>query len=313
MGPRREHSMSTPIKKTLMEELLELASTSDASILKERAKEIFGDQFDDFVNSKILIPIQSLKSIIIFEGGTDITVDIQRMNGKDVYFSSADGFVEVSDDKFACFQINLIWLVRRVMDALGMPDRHSPKAIFEERIWAFGQHRIGKKILDIIAVRTIQKDSVQDALINYLNSNHKAQNPALVLSLDRRTPSHLKLPNQNTLIRIDEVIKWDRDDFELSTVLLAGKMSGGVTQEGFSGGFRSLVKNGKPYSFSKKQADVLEYLYNAGSPRHKDEILAEIGSAQRKLLELFKSNNRKHPAWGDIIKSDGKGYYWLDM
>ena len=101
-------------------------------------------------------------------------------------------------------------------------------------------------------------------------------------------------------------------DFKINTRMLAGKMGGSVDQDGFGSGYRNLVWNGTKYDFTKKQAEAVEYMHNAGGPRHQDEILAEINSSQDKLLRVFRSRGKRHQAWGEVIKNDGKGNYWLE-
>jgi hypothetical protein len=88
-------------------------------------------------------------------------------------------------------------------------------------------------------------------------------------------------------------------------------------EEGFSEGFRTAVFKGICYTFSKKQAFVMEELYKArGRPLHKHELLSKY-SSQNNLIQLFVTKNattqkkHPHPAWGSLIQHDAKGYYWL--
>ena len=80
----------------------------------------------------------------------------------------------------------------------------------------------------------------------------------------------------------------------------------------FSPGFRSAVLGDQEYSFTDKQALVVEALHEAwknGAPRlHQTEIQGAAGTNQR-VGQLF----ARHPAYGSLIKYDGVGYYWLDL
>ncbi|ALP54917.1 hypothetical protein Tel_16810 (plasmid) [Candidatus Tenderia electrophaga] len=305
--------MSNGVQRTTIEKLLKISETQDAAIIEKLAKEEFGDLFQELVESGILTHFKILKSVEVFDGDCEFFADIQRRDGKNMYFSAADGWVAVNDEDINLYQVNFEWLLRRVMDALDIADRHTPKVILEGKIWALGQHRIEKQNTNILVVRDMKSGVVLDALKNYLKIHHKSSNPALVIALDQNLPDHLELPNQNQLGRLNEAIKWDKDDFELNTFLLAGKMGGSISQDGFSGGFRSLVVNGKQYQFTKKQAEAVEFLYNAGGARHQDEILAEINSTQSKLLQVFRSRGKTNQAWGEVIKNDGKGNYRLEL
>jgi hypothetical protein len=80
----------------------------------------------------------------------------------------------------------------------------------------------------------------------------------------------------------------------------------------FSPGFRSAVVGDQEYSFTDKQALVVEALYDAwrnGSRRlHQTEIQGTAKTNQR-IGQLF----RGHPAYDSLIKHDGAGHYWLDL
>jgi len=80
----------------------------------------------------------------------------------------------------------------------------------------------------------------------------------------------------------------------------------------FSPGFRSAVFGDQDYSFSDKQGQAIEALFEAwqtGNPRlHQTEIQGKADTSQR-VGQLFAG----HPAYGVLIKNDGAGYYWLDL
>ena len=304
--------MSQRTKKSIFEKLLGIGENSDASVILKIAKEIFDDDLQKLLDDKVLIHFRNLKEIEVVDGDNGDIVEIQRRDGKNMYFSPADGWIAVMDEDIALYKINFDWLLRQVMNALDIADRHMPREILQGNVWALGQHRIEKQNINLIVVRNIKKNIVFDALISHLNNHHKARNPSLVITLDQRLPDYLNLPNQNELLKIGEAIKWDKDYFELNTVLLSGKMGGATSTPGFSNSYRTLVSNGVSYKFTKKQAEALEYLDKGNKLFNQDEVLAEINSTQSKLLQVFRSKGKKHPAWGVIIKGDGNGNYWLD-
>ncbi len=202
--------MTNGIKRSTIEKLLKINETPEASILEKFAKEEFGDQFQELVEHNILTHFKILKSIEVFDEGSEYTAEIQRRDGKNMYSSSADGKVAVNDEDINLYKINFEWLLRSIMDALDIADRHEPKDILEDNIWALGQHRIEKQNTNIIVVRNIKNTIVFDDLINHLNKHHGVRNKALVIALGKNITNYRLLPSQNELIRIDDAIKWDK-------------------------------------------------------------------------------------------------------
>lgn len=305
--------MSGRIKKSIIEQLLIIGESSEASVKKKTAREIFGNDLQGVLDVNVLLHFKNLKDIEVVEGEHEFTTEIQRRDGEIMYFSPSDGWVAVLDEDVALYKINFDWLIRQIMNALDIADRHVPKEILDDQIWVLGQHWIERQIVPIVIARNISQSSVLDSLNHYLNKYHRAREPALVISLDRHIPDYLRLPGQNVLVRLEEAMVIEGDNFELNTRLLSEKMGGSLSQDGFSGGFRNLVVNGKKYIFTKKQAEAIEFMHGAGGPRHQDEILAEINSSQKKLLYIFRTKGKTNPAWGEVIKNDGKGNYWLDL
>lgn len=304
--------MTASLRKPIVEKLLKISSDPEASILKKFARDIFRDEFDGLCGCGALDHFNNLKDIEVVDGDSEFTAEIVRRDGKYMYFSPSDGWVGVLDDDITLYKINFGWLIRQVMNALDIPDRCEAKVILEDQIWVLGRHRIEKQNMPIVITRNIIDPGVFDALKDYLNNHHKSRDPALVLALDRHLPAHLSLPGQNVLVRFEEAMVIESLDFKVNTRMLAGKMGGSVDQNGFGPGFRNLTRNGTKYDFTKKQAEAVEYMYNAGGPRHQDEILAGINSSQDKLLRVFRSRGKGHPAWGEVIKNDRKGNYWLE-
>lgn len=292
--------------------LLEIAENAEASLVLSVARKIFGINFDMLHKAGVLKYHGNLSSIEVFDSGEQLSLDIQRRDGKNMYFSTADGWVAVADEDISLYQLNLGWIVSTIMSALDIDSRHV-KEIHPNYIWAFGEHRIEKQKINIIVVRNIKKDFVLDILSDYLGSHHPAKSPALVIALDLNVPKHLRLPNQNELIGISDAMRWDKVDFEMNSQLLAQKMGGTIGKHGFSDGYRTLMLNGETYSFSKKQADALQYMHERGSPAHQHEILAHIESSSDRLISIFRSRGKAHCAWGVVIKADGKGNFWLEM
>jgi len=73
--------------------------------------------------------------------------------------------------------------------------------------------------------------------------------------------------------------------------------------------------------FTPEQAQAIQYVYeqqNKGLSRcHYKEILEKVDTNAVRMQDLFKvtRNNKTgpHPLFGNLIKNDGKGNYWLDL
>ena len=80
----------------------------------------------------------------------------------------------------------------------------------------------------------------------------------------------------------------------------------------FSGGFRSAVVGDKSFQFTKKQAAVMEALYEARWAA----CIASIGTRLRRRptaiggSSSFRDNKEASDAF---IGSDNQGYYWLKL
>lgn len=306
--------MSVRVNKSIIEKLLNIGATPEASIKKGIAREIFGGGFQNVLDDNVLVYFENLKDIVVNDGDHEYSAEIQRRDGKNMYFSSVDGWVAVLDEDISLYKINFDWLIRQIMNALDIADRYEPKIILEDSIWVLGQRRVERQNVHIIIARNIRQNTVFDSLNQYLNNYHKARDPALVLSLDRQTPEHLHLLGQNVLVRLEEAMLIEGDNFELNTRLLAGKMGGSISKPGFSNGYRTLNSNGKIYKFTRMQSEALEFMDNENKPIHQTEILSLTSSQEgTKLRALFKGKGGKvHEAWGEIIKNDGNGNYWLE-
>jgi hypothetical protein len=313
MEPREDTLMNKlSINIGIFKKLLEITENSEASIVLSVARNIFGINLDLLLKLGVLKYLGNLSSIEVFDSGEQLRLDVQRRDGKNMYFSTADGWVAVADEDISLYQLNLGWVISTIMSALDIDSRHI-REIYPNYIWAFGEHRIEKQKINIIVVRNIKKDFVLDILSDYLGSHHPAKSPALVIALDLNVPKHLRLPGQNELIGISDAMRWDKVDFEMNIQLLAQKMGGTIGKHGFSDGYRTLMLNGETYRFSKKQADALQYMYERGSSAHQHEILAHIESSSKRLIEIFRSRGKAHSAWGVVIKGDRKGFFWLDI
>jgi hypothetical protein len=182
----------------------------------------------------------------------------------------------------------------------------------DDQIWELGDAWLNKSKYPVVLVAHLRKSGVFERLQEFLKERH-AKKPALVLALDTQLPSLLQIHGQSRVVQMQDAVVIGVEEFALNTQLLAEKMGGFVSQNGFSNGYRSLHVNGKTYRFSATEASVLEVMDKAGKPMHKSEILAQSESKQERMSGVFRKGNKYNPAWGEIIKNDKKnGLYWLE-
>lgn len=81
--------------------------------------------------------------------------------------------------------------------------------------------------------------------------------------------------------------------------------------------FTSVVWYGKEYTFNKTQALCVKYLWEQwenGTPSLSEKTIGDkIGSASEnyRIISTFRINGKTHPAWGVMIRTDGKGTFKL--
>src|SRR5262245_48278398 len=74
--------------------------------------------------------------------------------------------------------------------------------------------------------------------------------------------------------------------------------------------FRSVHWFGVDHVFSPKQAAVVGLLWAAwegGNPDLSHDYLAAEAEIRGRVADVFRSNGRRHPAWGTMIQSQGRG------
>ena len=114
-------------------------------------------------------------------------------------------------------------------------------------------------------------------------------------------PSRCALLHLETVLRAENGrVKLEEDPF-YSALRGPSRHSGEGIGFSFSPGFRSACWGDQDYSFTNKQAQAIEALYEAwknGTGRlHQDEIKGLVGSNQR-MTQIF----RGHPAYGTLIE-----------
>jgi hypothetical protein len=300
------------VGKSVFEKFLTIAEIPDPDILEKYAREDFGDEFDKLVESKALIYSGELKDIRVFNGDDEYTTEVVRRNGKNMYRSSSGSWVEAENNEIALYRINFEWLVRQVLDAFGVSNNFKPRALLEENIWVFGQQWIEQKKKPIILVRNINNQLAFEHLTRYLQDNHAGRDPALILTLNKNVPLYFHIPGHNVLLKIEDAMVIESENFELNLRTISDKLGGIALKDGFSPDFRSLRFDGVDYSFTTTESEAIRVMATAGRPLSQHAILEGMNSTRNRLRDIFKRGKEVNPAWGTVILLDGKGMYWLD-
>jgi hypothetical protein len=86
-----------------------------------------------------------------------------------------------------------------------------------------------------------------------------------------------------------------------------------------SADFRTCRWGRSEFTFTPNQSQIVKLLYrvweNGGGRVGKDYLLSESNinadRIDKVFYELVSGKRRRHPAWGTMIRSDGRGLYWL--
>ena len=292
---------------------MEIGRHPAASITAQVLANHFGEDHRNLVKVGIILQANNLEDVVSVDGYDGQTAEVVRQDGRNKYFSQDGVWTDVQDEEIALYKVNHDWFLRQLMDALEIGSHVTPQKVLEEKIWTLGQHWIKQIRIPILVVRNIGYQDVYQHLNRYLEANHAGKDPALVIALDRHITSSLRLTGQNVLVRLEEAMVIEQENFTLYTSLLAEKMGASICKTGFSPSFHSLKFNGEDYTFTSKQSEALELMAQANRPLNQHEILEGINSSQRRLRDIFKTTGGKiHPAWDIIIKRNNKGLYWLD-
>jgi hypothetical protein len=230
-------------------------------------------------------------------------------------FCPDSGYQQVQPDTLRRFVVDENWIASSIATALGL---NFVKASIPSTITRVGRARFGPYACELFVGRRLsEKTRFEEAKRIVAGQTGKA--PAIIMTL---TPLDLipgEAPPRCALIPLEDVLQVSASKIMIEEgpihAALRGtdhRFRGEAIGFVFSPGFRSAVVGDQEYSFTDKQALVVEALYQArksGAPRlHQTEIQGAASTNQR-VGQLFAG----HPAYGSLIKYDGAGYYWLDL
>jgi hypothetical protein len=241
-----------------------------------------------------------------------------RGNGTYRAYCRDVGYFEVNPEDLRELELDLALLTALIGRGLGIPRLISAEEILPRVLYRVGSPKFGPYRTRVYFARCLDRVGYFAQVYSALEQ-HRDHTPVILVSTTRWQRIHHELPARHALVSLSDVaelrgerLKFNEDAF---LIKLRGEdvtfRAGGIGYV-FSPGFRSAVVGDQKYAFTKKQAEVVEVLFEAfGSGLHKmhqDEVMGRVDSSQR-IGQLFQG----HPAYGTLILRDNYGYYWLAL
>jgi hypothetical protein len=241
-------------------------------------------------------------------------VDIVRSNNQAGYFDKNNQFVAISYDALCSYKLDFEWMIKAISNNLEITKLYPVETIIDNIFWRIGTIRLGTATPVFFARTISHKNNFENIYKALLNRNGISKGVILTTSVP--PPLGYNLPGNHKIISLRDCLVHDSNNFHIDQNIIKAaieiKTESLTRQEGFSNGYRSGYFNGVEYTFSKKQAAIIEALHKHGGKINKYELLAEANSDQYDLYRMFRdSKGNYHPAWDVLIKNDGKGNYWL--
>jgi hypothetical protein len=235
-------------------------------------------------------------------------------------FCYSEGFLPIDAADLTVLQVDIAWLIDALRSGIDVLPRPAAEELVPGHLWFLGEQRIrAYRTRFYFGWRLSDPASIEQAVAAL--AAKPATMPGLVLTSSSYPPLSGRLPKRHAAIFLPDACRTTHtglvvDEDALLAALRADDRvvvaTGGVGYR-FSGGFRSAVVGDKNFRFTKKQAAVIEALYEAYVGGlyglHQDEVAAKADSNQR-IVQIFRDNKEACDA---LIGSDDKGCYWLKL
>lgn len=266
-----------------------------------------------------LVHVGNSESVLCFACDRPHSVSVEYAgDGRYRAYCPDSGYQQVRPEALRRLAVAEDWITRTVGSSLGLNASSGSAAPTPSMVTRVGRARFGPYACELFFGRRLFESSrFNEGKRTILGLIGKA--PAILLTT---TPADLipgEPPARCAIVALEDVLqvtvtKISVDDGPFYAALRGGDHRFRAEGIGFvfSPGFRSAVVGDQEYTFTDKQAQVIEALYEAlrsGNSRlHQTEIQGVVDTSQR-VGQLFGDN----PAYGVLIKYDGSGYYWLDL
>lgn len=299
----------------LLEQQEAVISCGSATWAKHRSA------IDRLLGLRALLPSGAVRTVSCPACDEDHYVRVEYMEaGKFRAYCYNHGFLPIDSADLTVLEVSIPWLIDGLRTGINALARPTAEELVCGHLWFLGEQRMKVYRTRFYLGRRLTNPTTIDQAMALLASK-PATIPGLLLTSSPCTPLASRLPKRHGAVFLPDACRMTNtglqmDEASLLTALRADDRvvvgTGGVGYV-FSDGFRSAVIGDKDYTFSKKQAAVIEALYDAyrsGLKRiHQDEAAAAADSSQR-LVQIFRDNKQ---AYEELIGSDEQGYYWLNL
>lgn len=271
-------------------------------------KEHFHPHGQALIDAGALQPTTNRTSI--YRDEQEVPVDWDALKNGPAYLDRSGRWRPVPDHELRQYQFRPEWLLPFVSFQFGIPTTVKPRLFLEGVAWELGQTHLGKQRISVLFARRLDQADHQDTLSALLKSQRRRED-VVVLSSAPMTSGRGPQGDRHAFVALEDCRDINSEFFRINKEVVASLLNIPIAAKGFTPGFRSGCFNGVEYKFTKTQAAVLEHLFDAGKAVHKDELLAQAESAQKKIIDVFRDRKGSHPAYDVILQGDNEGFYRL--
>jgi hypothetical protein len=235
-------------------------------------------------------------------------------------FCYNEGFLPIDAADLTVLQVDIAWLIDALRLGINVLTRPAAEELVPGHLWFLGERRIrAYRTRFYLGWRLSDLASTEQAVAALAAT--PATMPGVVLTSSSCSALSARLPKRHAAISLPDACRTTHaglvvdEDVLLAALRVDDRVvvaTGGVGCV-FSEGFRSAVVGDKSFQFTKKQAAVIEALYQARVSGlhhlHQHEAAATAESNQR-IVQIFRDNKE---AYDTLIGSDNRGYYWLKL
>ena len=224
------------------------------------------------------------------------------------------GRVAIYNESLKVWKVDYARLLLQLRVALGIASRQDSDGLVENIMWKVGDYKVGRRNYRIVFARRLA-DYENDQEFQRALDDHIEKHNAVVIGTTPRSLFRVSDPVLSYVELFDLVHlrsgKLELDQQHWEWCLKPSHLRQHRAVSGLSEDYRVAVIDGKEYTFSKMQAEVLEYIHSAGGGRReKCLIMAHSSSKQDSPVDLFQHDADQMRAFKHFVEWDVEGFYW---
>lgn len=269
--------------------------------------------FSHRINRLILLNAFKVGSLKYLTNDHGYYHELSYKGNKPGYIDHDNQFIEVSELDIKNYNLDLRWIVKTIANDIQTSNGSLIEEIIPDILWQIGFVNLNRKI-PVFFARRIKQEEIYLQIKDVLNKRKSSTDGIILTSCDDLPKYCNSRIAGHKIIFLQDCLIHNHKNFHIDEDILKTSFFGKITKQkdGFSNGYRTALFDGVEYEFTKKQAAIIEALDKHCIPMNKSELLVEADSEQDDVYRIFRIKNKKHPAWGVLIKNDGKGNYWLE-